>query len=435
MNKINLAFYVRIKYGLHFIITSCICYYSKDCCKDCCENFCNYLCNKKENSNIITNKEEKNSDIINNNKKENSNIDKEKENNDIIINNNINNNINFFPLIGLNNVGSTCFMNAILQFLIHIPELSLYFLKEYPKDKDILKLRNPNSTTKGDLSEAYYNVVLGVSKENVKNNSYNPKNFKEKLGEYNEQFKRYEANDSKDLILYLLQTFHEELNYLGDKKVPGNIQYPDSTLEANVFTYFNFTYNFNNFSKISNLFYGTYEYIIICPKCYTSYFSFQKFEYISFSTYKYRNQKFNIMNGFEDMESKQKLEGANQYQCNKCNKFVDAEQYCKIANLPKYLILNIDYGKDKKNKVNELIFEHEIDLKKYLTVNMRLYSRYRLISICTHIGESGSTGHYITYCLNKENNKWYEFNDSKVNICEEEDIYKGSPYLLLYEMI
>ena len=141
------------------------------------------------------------------------------------------------------------------------------------------------------------------------------------------------------------------------------------------------------------------------------------------------------MNGFEDMESKQRLEGTNQYQCNKCNKLVNAEIYCKIANLPKYLILNIDYGKDKKNKVNELIFEHEIDLKKYLTVNMRLYSRYRLISICTHIGESGSTGHYITYCLNKENNKWYEFNDSKVNICEEEDIYKGSPYLLLYEMI
>ena len=45
MNKINLAFYVRIKYGLLFILTSYICYYSKDCCKDCCENFCNLKIN------------------------------------------------------------------------------------------------------------------------------------------------------------------------------------------------------------------------------------------------------------------------------------------------------------------------------------------------------------------------------------------------------
>ena len=64
MTKFNLAFYVRIKYGLHFILTSYICYYSKDCCKDCCENFCNYLCNKKENSDIIIDNVEENSDFI-----------------------------------------------------------------------------------------------------------------------------------------------------------------------------------------------------------------------------------------------------------------------------------------------------------------------------------------------------------------------------------
>ena len=403
------------------------------------QNINNQIDNDNDNSNS------KNNFNINKDNNKNANNNNFNDNNNIV--NNMNNNIHnliqvniqkFFPIVGLKNVGSTCFMNATLQSLIHIPELSLYFLNEYPKDEQLLNNINSHSVTKGQLSKAYYEVVKGIeilSKQNNKNNYYKPKKFKKILGQYNNQFSKYEANDSKDLILYLLQTFHDELNYNAKNKAPNNIPQPDPTLRLNVYNHFICFYNSTNLSKISTLFYGTYENIIICSKCLTQYFSYQKFEYISFSTYNYRKNKFSIINGFEDMESKQILKGINQYHCKRCNKFVDAEIYNKIIDLPKYLILNIDYGKDKINKVNELIFEHEIDLKKYLSIYFGQNSRYRLISICTHIGKSGSTGHYITYCLNKENNIWYKFNDSSCGICDKYELKKDSPYLLLYEMI
>ena len=354
---------------------------------------------------------------------------------------NFNNIIYFFPLVGLNNVGSTCFMNATLQCLIHIPELSLYFLNEYPKDRNVLKNKNFYIRTKGNLSDAYYDVVKGVdlkSKE-VTNysyyNSYSPKYFKQILGKYNMQFSRYEANDSKDLTLYLLQTFHEELNYFGDKIVPNNFRPPNNTLRVETYNFFTCSYNLTNFSKISVLFYGTYENIITCYECNTNFFSYQKFEYISFSTYKYRNSTFDIMKGFEDFESKQKLIGDNKYFCNKCQRLVNAEIFSKIIDLPKYLILNIDYGKNKINDVRELRFDFEIDLKEFLSFYNGQKTKYKLVAVCTHMGYSEASGHYIAYCLNKSNGNWYNFNDSSCRKCDKYEVYNNSPYLLIYENI
>ena len=408
--------------------------------------------NPKEN-NIITNNNLNNNSLINSI----PNIEKQINNNNLnIINSNINNNINsnpiniiqnypkkievfYFPITGLNNIGSTCFMNATLQCLIHVPELSLYFLNEYPKDKEVLNNKNIMTKTKGQLSEAYYEVVKNVDdlskiENNYYYNSYRPKHFKEILGTFNPQFSKYEANDSKDLILYLLQTFHEELNYFGDKSPPVIRPIYPATRE-NIYQVFNLNYNTTNFSKISQLFYGTYENTIICSQCKTIYYSYQKYEYISFSTYNYRNESFEIKNGFAEVVSKQELKGENKYHCNKCKKSVNAETYCKIIDLPLYLILNIDYGKDKKFDVKELEFEYEMDVKDFCSVYFGQRTKYKLISICSHRGNSGPTGHYYAYCLDKKNNKWYRFDDSSCKECDRYELKKYSPYLLIYELI
>ena len=354
-------------------------------------------------------------------------------------NNYAKNKIYYFPLVGLNNVGSTCFMNATIQCLIHIPELSVYFLNEYPKDRNILNSRNAYIRTRGHLSEAYYQVVKGIdtvfTKQGNFYSSYSPRSFKEVLGTYNSQFSRYEANDSKDLILYLLQTFHEELNYFGDQKKPKNIKLSNPTCREYSYQAFNTIYNMTNFSKISQLFYGTYENVIKCLECKNNFYSYQKFEYISLSTYKYRYNTFNIISGFEDITSKEKLEGDNKYYCNNCKRLVNAEIFCKIIDLPNYLILNIDYGKNKIYDVKQLIFSHEIDLKNYLGYYFGQKSKFKLIAVCTHIGSSGAYGHYIAYCLNNQNGCWYKFNDSSCNMSDKYSLNENSPYLLIYELI
>ena len=413
----------------------------------------NQLINKdnKNSNDLDLNKNVKNEDIFQGNnidlkdfEGKNDFIQNYSNKEDNIDKNNINNNIieqkYFFPLVGLNNIGSTCFMNSTLQCLLHISELSLYFLNEYPKDKSFLESKNKNIQTNGDISKAYYEVlksVYNLSKKEIKfsYNSYAPFEFKKILGKYNSQFKKSEANDSKDLILYLLQTFHEELNYFGDKTIPKNIPMPDLTSRSNSFNYFTMTYQSTNFSKVSQLFYGTYENVIKCSKCKTIFYSYQKFEFISFSLYNYRNSIFNIRDGFRDNELAKKLEGENQYLCNKCQKLVDAELFTKIIETPLKLIINIDYGKDKINQVQKLIFEHEIDITEFLSFKLEKDIKYQLCAVCSHKGVSGPNGHYIAFCKNKENNKWFKFNDSSCQEVDKYELNRDNPYLLIYEKI
>ena len=80
-----------------------------------------------------------------------------------------------------------------------------------------------------------------------------------------------------------------------------------------------------------------------------------------------------------------------------------------------------------------VIFDEEIDITNYINFDFGKRIRYRIICVCTHLGSSGSYGHYIAFCRHRLTGKWYKFNDSSCSQCSLNEIYGGSPYLLLYE--
>ena len=329
-------------------------------------------------------------------------------------------------------MGSTCFMNATLQCLLHISELSLYFLLEYQNDSKSLDKINHYSYSKGNISREYYKVVNDVYSSQT---SIGPRKFKDTIGRYNLQFSLSEANDSKDLIIYLLQTFHEELNYFGDKIYNGPTNSQNQLNRVNSFYQFMMSYNMTNFSIASKLFFGTYENKTRCYGCNNIFYSYQKFEFISFGVKNYQNKKFNIINGFENTQKCSKLYGENQYYCQVCKKLNDGEIMSTIHQPPNKLVINIDYGKDKIYKVESLQFDEIIDITNYLSFNFGKKIKYQISGICTHLGVSGASGHYIAFCRNKVNGKWYNFDDSKMRECSKNEIYIGNPYLFIYEQL
>ena len=346
--------------------------------------------------------------------------------------------------------GNTCsipHINSLLQCLLHINELTDYFLNEYPKASLLLKQKNNKLETQGKLSETFYSIINNInennnnnininnknylSSNNINKNYFNPvdlQNFQKVILDYKPQFNNKESIILKELILFIFQTIHEELNYNGSSISEFKPQI-DLLDKFSIFNNSNMAYNINNLSIISKLFYGTFEKTMKCNSCKTITYQYSKFEFISFPMNNYENKIFNIYNGFDDI-IKPKIIQEN---CNNCEKQYDAEYSCKIKELPNKLLIVIDYNGVNPTKIE---FDEIINVSQYVTSNFGLPIKYELFCVCNYVFDSkNNTNNYVAYCKNKENQKLYNFDDSFTFICHNNDIYLGNPYLFLYEKL
>ena len=343
-----------------------------------------------------------------------------------------NNNETYFPLIqprgivGLQNVGATCYMNSTLQCFSNVKSLRNYFLKHKPKIKG------------KKLSSALLKVFENLW-ENGNIPYFIPSEFKNVISEMNELFKGVQANDAKDLILFILETVHDELNEKNNNIIENN-GYVNCLDYNSVFISFEkfFAKNFN--SIISNIFYGMYNSMMTCCICNKTVHNVQCFNILIFpleEVRKFKGYTQNVVNIYDCFDYYQKQEfmmGQNQISCNYCNRLANSVNQSKIIISPNVLIINLNRGKGLMYDV-KLNFPEYLELKNYIYYQESPHY-YELIGVICHLGSSDMSGHFISFCKNSENAKWYKFNDAMVNesnICEALNF--GVPYVLFYNYI
>ena len=344
-------------------------------------------------------------------------------------------------LIGLNNIGATCYMNATLQCLSNTRELTEFFLKFYNKKQNNI------------MANEYYKLMLNLWNKEKNNSPYSPYSFKEALSKENPLFAGIAANDSKDLINFLLERFHVELNNINknNENINYTITQQDQLNEQKMLNLFlkEFKEKFN--SPISNLFYGIMETKSQCHGCNIIKFNFQVYSFLEFplqqvNQFYFNNGKRPLLTNdgknpdvdlYECFEYNRKIDsmtGDNQMYCNICNKLYDATYVTYLYSTPNYLILNLNRGKGAvyECKVN---FPEQLNIFNFVT-SKQATTAYELYAVICHLGPSSMDGHFVAYCKNRLDNKWYLYNDGFVTLCHRAKQYTdGMPYILFYRVL
>ncbi|XP_046879026.1 ubiquitin carboxyl-terminal hydrolase 15-like isoform X2 [Hypomesus transpacificus] len=176
---------------------------------------------------------------------------------------------------GLSNLGNTCFMNSAVQCLSNVPPLTEYFLKN--KYSEELNEDNPLGM-KGEIAKVYADLIRQMW---AGRNSYvTPRPFKTQVGRFAPQFSGYQQQDSHELLAFLLDGLHEDLNrirrkpYILLKDADGR---PDKVVAEEAWE----NHIKRNDSIIVDIFHGLFKSTLVCPVCSKVSVTFDPFCYLT----------------------------------------------------------------------------------------------------------------------------------------------------------
>uniref|UniRef100_A0A5F5PIL5 ubiquitinyl hydrolase 1 n=1 Tax=Equus caballus TaxID=9796 RepID=A0A5F5PIL5_HORSE len=331
-------------------------------------------------------------------------------------------------LTGLRNLGNTCYMNSILQCLCNAPHLADYFNRNCYQD-DIN--RSNLLGHKGEVAEEFGIIMKALWTGQYRYIS--PKDFKITIGKINDQFAGYSQQDSQELLLFLMDGLHEDLNKADNRKrhkEENNDHLDDFKAAEHAWQ----KHKQLNESIIVALFQGQFKSTVQCLTCHKKSRTFEAFMYLSLPLAS--TSKCTLQDCLRLFSKEEKLTDNNRFYCSHCRARRDSLKKIEIWKLPPVLLVHLKRfsydGRWKQKLQTSVDFPLEnLDLSQYVIGPKNNLKKYNLFSVSNHYGGLDG-GHYTAYCKNAARQRWFKFDDHEVSDIAVSSVKSSAAYILFY---
>ncbi|XP_058482483.1 ubiquitin carboxyl-terminal hydrolase 2-like [Solea solea] len=334
-------------------------------------------------------------------------------------------------LVGLKNLGNTCFMNSILQCLSNTPELRDYCLRNVHRT-DINT--NPGKTKTGLMEEfAKLTQRLWTS---VKYEAVSPSDFRNQIQKYAPKFVGCNQQDAQEFLRMLLDGLHSEVNRVTvrPKVLADDLHHLSDDEKGN--------WMWNKYleredSKVVDLFVGQLKSSLTCSVCGFRSTVFDPFWDLSIPIAQKSSGDVKLKDCLRLFTKEDVLDGDERPTCNNCKTRRKCTKRFSIQKFPQILVLHLKRFSDSNVRASKLSTYVNFPLKD---LDMREFGcgsgervLYNLYAVSNHSGNTLG-GHYTAYCKNATLGEWYSYNDTRVSPMSSSQVRTSNAYILFYEL-
>ena len=346
---------------------------------------------------------------------------------------------------GLVNLGLTCYANAMIQVIRHIPRFQ--WLLENGRYNTLFQKGEgvkPRRALQQKLTTSFAEVVQMLWKCK-KGQSVRPAEFWKDVpalvdDTMYEHLARKAPHDSHEFFLFLLESIHEATAQEVDMRItrpPGPSQKDKLIHGALVAWQKEFS---KECSPFVDLFFGLSHWQTTCQVCGTISHRWETFNSLKVSVPAGGDvDAADILTMLrKDMES-ETIEG---YQCDKCHTRTTAKRVMSIWSMPKALTLVLKRFTPDGRKIHTRVapLPPIVDFTPFYSDaspqkgSSKGATHYSLRGIVDHHGGANG-GHYTAQCRSEAGNGWYMYDDEGVEPMEGGPSFGGSTYILVLERV
>ncbi|NXM70680.1 UBP42 hydrolase, partial [Serilophus lunatus] len=301
------------------------------------------------------------------------------------------------PGAGLLNLGSTCYINVILQCLTYTPPLANYLLS-----REHRRLCCQQGFCMMCIMEAHVRKVLRSSTSAIW-----PRAVIRNLKFIGEEFEPDMAGDAFEFLCCSLKAMQKAC-------LSGSSNLDISSQTATI---------------VHQIFGGFLKSRVTCLRCQAVSDSYKAFLNVPLDI----KEASSIIAALENFVTPKQLDGQKCFKCGKCEKKITISKRIAVHHVPKVFTMCLERAAGHTGKKISRIVEYPkyLDLQPYMSDIPGELLLYSLYAVVVHSGDTCLDGHFFCY-TKASNGLWYKMDDESVDNCGIHAVLRQQAYLLFY---